>query len=125
MATLTVPESPLAPVMISPSDDTSVADTEVVDSDSTCIPVSCGSASGELYLEELKGRSHWGSVKCIVYNLSWVTPTEFESHGGKSKSRNWKRSIYHNGVQLGVLRTALHPFLDPPAQFQAMCPSLD
>ena len=51
MATLTVPESPLSTVVNSPSEVTSVADTEVVSNDSTCVPVSCGSASGELYLK--------------------------------------------------------------------------
>ena len=31
-----------------------------------------------------------------------VTPIEFESHSGKIKSKNWRRSIYHNNTQLGV-----------------------
>ena len=106
MATLSIPESPLTHVSGPPLVGASVGDvpsTLVTEQDSSSyISVKCGSASGDLYLEKLRGSTQWGGIKCIFYDSSWVTPIEFESHGGKTKSKNWRRSIYHNNTQLGV-----------------------
>lgn len=40
-------------------------------------------------------------------SFKWFTPVEFESLGGKEKSRNWKCSIYHGNTQLGNYLSSL------------------
>ena len=40
-------------------------------------------------------------MKCILSRSKWFTPVEFEPLGGKDKSKNWRRSIYHGNSQLG------------------------
>ena len=69
---------------------------------SEIIAVKCGSATGDFYLEKFKGATgSKGGVKCILSRSKWFTPVEFESLGGKEKSKNWRRSIYHGNSQLG------------------------
>ena len=66
---------------------------------SEIIAVKCGSATGDFYLEKFKGAN--GGMKCILSRSKWFTPVEFESLGGKEKSKNWRHSIYHGNSQLG------------------------
>ena len=71
------------------------------------ISVKCGPIEGFLHLDKL-GSGHSGkegSIKCIYCSSKskWVTPIEFESLGGKSKSDKWKQSIKTNtNVSIGV-----------------------
>ena len=59
--------------------------------------VKCGSATGDLYLEKLKGATgSKGGVKCVLSYSNWFTLVEFETLGGKEKSKNWKRSQLGN-----------------------------
>lgn len=75
---------------------------------SEIIAVKCGSATGELYLEKFKGATgSKGGVKCILSHSKWFTPVEFESLGGKEKSKNWRHSIYHGNTQLGNYLSSL------------------
>ena len=76
------------------------------------IPVKCGAIEGSLHLDKLgagqSGRE--GSVKCIYCSSKsrWVTPIEFESLGGKSRSGKWKQSIKtNNNVSIGMHLSAL------------------
>lgn len=59
------------------------------------ISVICGSASGELYLDKLpnKSSSKLGGIKCVLSDSSWYSLTEYESLGGKAKSKNWRKSV--------------------------------
>ena len=59
------------------------------------ISVICGSVSGELYLDKLSNRSSskLGGIKCVLSDSSWYSLTEFESLGGKAKSKNWRKSV--------------------------------
>ena len=59
------------------------------------IPVICGSASGELYLDKLpdKSSSKLGGIKCVLSDSSWYSLTEFETFGAKAKSKNWCKSV--------------------------------
>ena len=83
------------------SESTPSHDTPSVLSDT--VPVKCGSVTGELYLDKLReSAGNKGSVKCILSNSDWFTPVEFESLGGKGKSKNRRRSIYHEKTSLGI-----------------------
>ena len=59
--------------------------------------VKCGPIEGSLYLDRLLGgqTGREGSIKCIYCSTKskWVSPVEFESLGGKSKSGKWRQSI--------------------------------
>ena len=61
------------------------------------ILVKCGPIEGSLYLDRLLGgqTGKEGSIKCIYCSTKskWVSPVEFESLGGKSKSGKWRQSI--------------------------------
>ena len=61
------------------------------------IPVKCGPIEGSLCLDRLLGgpTGREGSIKCIYCSTKskWVSPIEFESLGGKSKSGKWRQSI--------------------------------
>ena len=46
-------------------------------------------------------------MKCILSHSNWFTPVKFESLGGKEKSKNWRRSIYHGNTQLGNYLSSL------------------
>ena len=74
------------------------------DGDGKFIIVMCGSFEGKFYFNKLKDCSgKLGSVKCILHKNAWCSPTDFESKGGKSKTKVWKRSITHKGKQLLVV----------------------
>ena len=62
------------------------------------ICVSCGSYTAQFYLDKFD-ESKRTLGKCILWNGSWYTPSEFESHCGK-KSKKWKQSIMHSGKSL-------------------------
>ena len=70
------------------------------------ISVICGSVSGELYLNKLSNwsSSKLGGIKCVLSDSSWYSLTEFESLGGKAKSKNWRKSVTvaDSNVQLGA-----------------------
>ena len=73
------------------------------------ISVKCGSIGGKLFFNKLKAAAtvNLGAVKCISYDDTWLTPNEFETRGGKSKSKYWKRSIMHNNVPLQSILPSL------------------
>ncbi|XP_026181999.1 nuclear body protein SP140-like protein isoform X2 [Mastacembelus armatus] len=62
------------------------------------MPVTCGDIEAILSRDRLaKGE------KCILFQKSWFTPTEFEKRAGKGSSKNWKTSIRCKGTTLGKL----------------------
>ena len=94
------------------------------------IPVKCGPIEGSLHLNKLgagqSGRE--SSVKCIYCSSKcrWVTATEFESLGGKSKSGKWKQSIKtNNNVSIGVHLSALGSDVSRSYSHAAVPPSLN
>ena len=50
----------------------------------------------------MHGSGLWKSFKAFLSNSVWYTPIEFESLGDKGECKNWRKSIYHENVQLGV-----------------------
>ena len=95
-------EDPLA----SPSHQAPSAEDSI-----TSMPVKCGSVCGVLYLDKIRVTGNKGSLKCILSNSVWYSPMEFESLGGKTKSKCWRRSILHENVQLGIFLSSIgiHP----------------
>ena len=77
----------------------------------TCVQVKCGTASGTLHINKIKAHGNKGNHKCILSDTVWYSPIDFESLGGKVKSRNWKRSITYENMQLGVFLSSIgiHP----------------
>ena len=74
------------------------------------IPVSCGQLVGKLYMVKLRNAlGHKGSCKCIFYNDQWVSPADFENQGGKTKCKNWKKSIYCGDKHLLSIYAQLVP----------------
>ena len=72
------------------------------------IQVSCGKLEGKLYVDQLKsGGGSKGAVKCIFAESSWLNPNEFESSGGKAKSKKWRSSIVHNSFPLHIYLPSL------------------
>lgn len=71
------------------------------DSNGQFLLVSCGSVEGNFYPAKFK--KGLPSSKCIWYNSNWCSLIEFEGFGGRSKSRNWKRTLKHNNVSLGSI----------------------
>ena len=62
---------------------------------------SCGSVTGNFYFGLLSSKSDCkGSINCIFSKNSWLSPSEFESAGGKVRNRNWKKSLLHNHMSL-------------------------
>ena len=88
------------------STSTGVLPVVLTDSVGEYIEIQCGSAQAKCYLAPLREYNglQLGSVKCIVYNGEQCTPTAFEQKAGKRSSKNWKKSITHNG---GTLATVL------------------
>ena len=78
-----------------------------VDNVGVYINVSCGSASGQLYLDRL-GESKQSLAKCILVGGAWYTPPEFESFGGK-RAKKWKKSLQHLGKPLGDFNLSCPP----------------
>ena len=68
--------------LLTPVDKTSSVSPKI-------ISVICGSVSGELCLDKLSNRSSskLGGIKCVLSDSSWYSLTEFESFGGKAKSK--------------------------------------
>ncbi|KAM9496620.1 deformed epidermal autoregulatory factor 1 homolog isoform 1-T1 [Clarias gariepinus] len=64
------------------------------------LPVRCRNTSGVLYKNRL---GSGGKGRCIKYNNSWYTPTEFEGLAGRASSKDWKRSIRYAGRPLQCL----------------------
>ena len=71
------------------------------------ICVSCGSYTAQFYLDRFD-ESKRSLGKCILWNGSWYTPSEFETHCGK-KSKKWKQSIMHSGKQLSEFSLSCPP----------------
>ena len=97
---------------LTPSAPASQASVSGQSHDQNEIPVKCGPIEGSLHLDKLGGgqSGREGSIKCIYCSSEskWVTPIEFESLGGKSKSGKWKQSIKtNNNVSIGVHLSAL------------------
>ncbi|KAE8604580.1 hypothetical protein XENTR_v10014745 [Xenopus tropicalis] len=63
---------------------------------SSSLSVTCGSKVGILHKDKL----HGGSNKCILSNGTWMTPNEFQKHGGCQSYKNWKISIRCEGFYL-------------------------
>ena len=63
-------------------------------------------------LKKIKAPGNKGNLKCILSNSEWYSPIDFESLGGKVKSRNWKRSILHENIQLGIFLSSIGIHLD-------------
>lgn len=74
----------------------------------------CGSANGVLYKELLAKGSQEKCIKTPDGKLFSVI--EFEAHGGRSRSKCWKRSISCNGVTLAEL--ILHGHLPNPPKLR-------
>ena len=73
--------------------------------------ISCGSVEGKFYPEKYK--KGLPSSKCVHFNSNWCSLVEFEGFGGKNKSKNWKKSVKHNGTSLGsILDSILGNFPD-------------
>ena len=83
---------------------------------SDTVPVKCGTATGILYVDKISGPGNKGDLKCIFSDSKWHSPIEFEILGGRTKSRNWRRSILHENIQLGVFLTSVgvHPDKSSP-----------
>ena len=47
-----------------------------------------------------KSRRGRGPGRCVLHDGKWISPSEFETQGGKGSSKCWKRSILHSGVFL-------------------------
>ena len=64
------------------------------------ISITCGSVSGQLYVDKLD-ESKRSPGKCVLVNGSWYTPSEVEALGGK-KAKKWRQSLSHMGKPLSV-----------------------
>ena len=92
------------------------------------IEVSCGELNGVLYLEKLrKMAGAKGMNKCILFDGSMLTPSEFELSGGKKANRAWKKSIKHKNKPLakyfasGALRECTGQ--EPPSPTTLLLPT--
>ena len=97
---LNAPEQSLeSSQLLTPVDKTSLVAPKI-------ISVICGAVFGELYLEKLSNKScsKLGGIKCVLSDPSWYSLTEFESLGGKVKSKNWRKLVIvaDSNIQLGV-----------------------
>ena len=63
------------------------------------LEILCGMASGKLYLNKSRAG---GRTKPVKVNDLWYSLAEFQSVIGKSKTRNWKKSVTYCGVPLGL-----------------------
>ncbi|XP_069474334.1 uncharacterized protein [Ambystoma mexicanum] len=55
------------------------------------LPVTCGDKNGILHKNKLTS----GSGKlCIFADGKWFSPNEFQTFGGRQRSKNWKKSIH-------------------------------
>ncbi len=72
---------------------------------SVFMDVTRGSVSGKLFLSKFRAGKEDKSFNkqfCILFNedQKWYTPLLFQDSGGRSATKNWKKSIYHRGNQL-------------------------
>ena len=63
------------------------------------LEILCGMVSGKLYLNKYRAD---GRTKPFKVNDSWNSLAEFQSIIGKSKTRNWKKSVTYCVVPLGL-----------------------
>ena len=84
------------------------------DSHGEYLDITCGTIEGRLYMSPLKdyNGSQLGSVKCISFKGSRITPGTFEQKAGRQSTRKWKNLIYHNGKPLQLVLPLLG--LDKP-----------
>ncbi|XP_038049013.1 deformed epidermal autoregulatory factor 1 homolog [Patiria miniata] len=73
---------------------------ELLHSPNGVLPVRCRNVSAELHKNKL---GSGGKGRCIKYQDSWYTPSEFESYCGRGNSKDWKRSIRYGGRTLNCL----------------------
>lgn len=64
------------------------------------LPICCKNISAELHKERF---GSGGRGKCIIYNTTWYTPSEFEAFCGRASSKDWKRSIKFGGRSIQAL----------------------
>ena len=80
--------------------------------------VTCGSTAGKLFFNKVKNST--GKLRSVSWILkaekSWCSPSELESSVGKANSKNWKRSICHDGKPLGLSDPG--GLAEPPLQSQ-------
>ena len=62
------------------------------------ISISCGSISGQLYVDKID-ESKRSPGKCILVSGTWYSPSEVEALGGK-KAKKWRQSLQHMGKSL-------------------------
>ena len=79
------------------------------------VTVKCGTATGILYIDKINAPGNKGSLKCIHSDSIWYSPIDFEILGGKAKSRNWRRSIMHENLQLGIYLSSIGVHPDKPS----------
>ncbi|XP_027019685.2 deformed epidermal autoregulatory factor 1 homolog isoform X1 [Tachysurus fulvidraco] len=93
------PQTPSTPMTPSHEKDVNKYnwDPSVYDNE---LPVRCRNTSGVLYKNRL---GSGGKGRCIKYNNTWYTPTEFEGLAGRASSKDWKRSIRYAGRPLQCL----------------------
>ena len=91
-----------------PSRSNSVSVIVLNDAEGNYLQVSCGKLEGKLYVDWLKsGGGSKGAVKYIFAESTWLSPNEFESSGGKVKSKKWRSSIVHNSFPLHICLPSL------------------
>ncbi|XP_058264197.1 deformed epidermal autoregulatory factor 1 homolog isoform X5 [Hemibagrus wyckioides] len=95
----TGPQTPSTPMTPSHEKDVNKYnwDPSVYDNE---LPVRCRNTSGILNKNRL---GSGGKGRCIKYNNTWYTPTEFEGLAGRASSKDWKRSIRYAGRPLQCL----------------------
>ena len=59
------------------------------------ISISCGSISGQLYVDKMD-ESRRSLGKCVLVSGAWYSPSEVEALGGK-KAKKWRQSLQHLG----------------------------
>ena len=74
------------------------------------IVVSCGSVSGQFYIEKMNLTKR-SLGKCALVGDVWYTPLEFEGLGGK-KAKRWRHSLLHMGKPLADYNLA-YPLSQP------------
>ena len=85
----------------------------VHDSNGWCIPITCGSLSGYLYVNKLD-ESKKSLGKCILAKGVWHSPPEFEALGGK-RSKRWRQSLLYLGRPLSDYDLTCPRSQPPPA----------
>ncbi|XP_022107343.1 deformed epidermal autoregulatory factor 1 homolog [Acanthaster planci] len=97
---LKTPATPCTPGTPSGDKRQHYAWDEVVHSPNGILPVRCRNVSAELHKNKL---GSGGKGRCIKYQDTWYTPSEFENFCGRGNSKDWKRSIRYGGRTLNCL----------------------